>query len=139
MGMGRIARIVIPGRPPGLNQTNAMRLRDRIKAKKFWRQQAILCATLAMSQGLRFAKEERYAGEWGKRKLVITGFRKRALDFENFAGACKPLVDGLKIGNEREGFGSGVIVDDNDEWCDREYWQLKSEGSPERIEIEVWE
>lgn len=53
-----------------------------------------------------------------KCKIVITGFRKRRLDFDNFVKGCKPIPDILKKW--------GWLVDDRDEWLDREYKQEKN-------------
>ena len=81
--------------------------------------------------------------------MEITSYRTRLLDNANeslSAGACKHFVDGLKIWATSKELGAGVIVDDSEKYCEREYRQVlvsKRDDSfadqTERTTIEVYE
>lgn len=58
----------------------------------------------------------------GKRLVVITGYRGRRLDEDNFSGGCKSLVDALRYHR--------LIVDDSSKWVRVEYHQKKLSESP---------
>lgn len=140
-----IGTIVVPGRTPSQNEMRSLGVWAERKAKKRWRDDACLLALEAIPA------VDRWIGEYKKpnlpevkRKLVITSFRIKLLDnaSESLAGgACKHIVDGLKLGRgtKQDPFGAGVIVDDSEKWCEREYRQvLVKDRKEERLEIEVW-
>jgi hypothetical protein len=64
-----------------------------------------------------------------KRKLKITRFSTKTLDYGNLVGGCKPLLDAMKFNN--------LIIDDSPKWLDDKYLQEKCNEGKERTEIEV--
>jgi hypothetical protein len=125
--MTKIGVITIYGRTASANKLDAMGFRDRLKYKKRWRSDAGMAALM---EKIAKAKE--------KRRLVITGYRKKLCDRQNFARGIKPCLDGL--------VDAGVLVDDAEKWLEDEYRQVCIAGpggavigNEERIIIEVWE
>ena len=69
-------------------------------------------------------------GEWPElRYLVVTRHSSRSLDYDNFIGGCKPLLDALV----RE----GLLFDDSPQWLEAEYRQEKCARIDARTEVEV--
>ena len=138
-----IGTIVCPGRTKGQNAIAAPNFHALGKIKKKIRDDAILLGRSAISIAYHFYAEAPY--DWEKRKLVITSYRKSLLDdaAESLAGgACKHIIDGLKIWATSKDRGAGVIVDDSQKWCSREYAQVqikKCDPKGERLEIAVYE
>ena len=66
-----------------------------------------------------------------KRRLKITRFSTRLLDYGNLVGGCKPLLDAMKL--------SGLIADDSPKWIEDEYFQEKCQRGFERTEIIIQE
>ena len=62
-----------------------------------------------------------------RRKVTVTRYGSRELDFENLADGMKPLFDGLKR--------ALLIVDDSPKWIDREYIQKKCKRTEEKTEV----
>lgn len=80
---------------------------------------------------LQFGKSP-IKNETKKCKLIITGYRRRMLDYDNFVKGCKPIPDILKRW--------GWIVDDRDEWLEREYRREKNNVNDLNCTyIELWE
>ena len=68
----------------------------------------------------------------GKRKVTITRYSPYAIDYGNFVGGCKPILDGLVM--------SGALKDDSMEWCKEEYEFIKvSKRVDMRTEITIEE
>lgn len=70
------------------------------------------------------------------RSLVITrrwghGRGKRAYDYDNLVGGCKPFLDSL--------VSAGVLVDDSPRWCSVEYHQRRSDEKQGRTEVVIQE
>jgi hypothetical protein len=135
-----IGTMTIPGRTESANRLESMSLRQRMAYKRQWREDAFKSALISFPAGYRFLKptpislKPPFPEEWVKRKVVITGYRKRLCDRQNFARGCKPVLDGL--------VDAGVLVDDSEKWLDDEYKQVQAgyllNGKGERLEIEVW-
>ena len=67
-----------------------------------------------------------------RRKVTVTRYGSRELDFENLADGMKPLFDGLKR--------AMLIVDDSPKWIDSEYIQKKCKRTEEKTEATIeWE
>ena len=66
-----------------------------------------------------------------KRRLKITRYSTRLLDYGNLVGGCKPLLDAIKL--------SGLIVDDSPKWIEDKYFQEKCQGGFERTEFIIEE
>jgi Holliday junction resolvase RusA-like endonuclease len=66
----------------------------------------------------------------GKRRVKISIYRPRRLDFDNAVGGCKPLVDSLR--------DIGLIKNDSPRWLDLEVEQFIDRKNP-RVEIEITE
>ena len=127
-----LGTIRIPGRTASQNEVKRMGTWKERKAKRKWREDAYF---LSLSIG-------KLDPPGAKRKIILTSYRKRLLDCaaESLAGgACKHYVDGL--------VDAGVLVDDSERWCEREYRQVAIKDSAlakglgltqERLEIEVW-
>ncbi|MCP3681231.1 MAG: hypothetical protein GY861_00945 [bacterium] len=65
-----------------------------------------------------------------RKKIIITRIytgRHREIDYDNFVGGCKPLLDSLK--------DVKFIVDDNPKWLDREYMQEKQDKNVTQVRI----
>lgn len=63
-----------------------------------------------------------------KKKVVITSYRKRRMDYDNLVGSLKICVDCLTRNK--------LIVDDSPEWVEVEYRQ-EIDGKNTRTEIEI--
>jgi hypothetical protein len=142
--MRLLGTIVIPGRTESANRLESMSLRQRMAYKKRWRQDAANAALVSFPRGYRITSTY---SDVGKRKVVITGYRKRLCDRQNFARGCKPVLDGL--------VDAGVLVDDSEKWLDDVYvqrhtskqigdewehgYEYTKDSGTERIVIEVWE
>lgn len=69
-----------------------------------------------------------------KRRVFITrqyGYKKRAYDFGNLVGGCKPLLDAMKL--------NGLIVDDRPTMLQEFYFQEKSPDKNDHILIRIEE
>lgn len=136
--MNLIATITIPGRTPSQNSMRALGTWAERKAKHQWRRDAAWSAKVAVHPAERFIVNHNpgsISKQPVKRRIVLTSFRMKLLDnaAESLAGgACKHIVDGL--------VDAGVLVDDSEKWCEREYRQVCGvTDANERLEIEVWE
>jgi hypothetical protein len=133
-----LGTITIPGRAASQNYVNSMGMRLRMRSKKKWRMDAtLLCYGIKKPDGGALTL---YGHNPSKRRIVVTSYRKRLLDnaAESLAGgACKHYIDGL--------VDAGVLWRDSEEWCEREYRQVKIEKKvpalqeEERTVIEVFE
>lgn len=136
--MTPIGSMTIPGRTASQNDMKRLGKWGEIRAKKKLREDAHVLALIDFPPELRFSRGKSFP-VFRKRKLVITCYRAHLLDSvaESLAGgALKHIVDGLKIGTVKTP-GAGVIVDDNEKWCERDYRQVKD--ADERLVIEVFE
>lgn len=64
-----------------------------------------------------------------KCKMVITRYGSRLLDADNYAGACKILIDQIK--------NKGLIVDDSPKWLDISFEQVKCRRGMEKTVVEI--
>ena len=65
-----------------------------------------------------------------RKKITVTRIytgRKRELDYDNFVGGCKPMIDALKT--------VGFIIDDKPSWLDREYTQVKGDRNSTLVRV----
>lgn len=73
-----------------------------------------------------------YASDWvlkTPRRVVITRYGTRKLDYDNFVGGCKPLLDALHY--ER------IVNDDTSEWVDVIYVQGTDKARRGMVVIDV--
>jgi hypothetical protein len=137
--MTLLGTITIVGRAKSQNDMNRLGKWKKIEVRTALKNESFVLAISAVPVDKRFNNSET-SPTFRKRKLVITSYRSHLLDdaAESLAGgACKHYIDALKIGNRREGYWAGVIVDDDQRWCEREYRQVQDAN--ERLTIEVWE
>ncbi|MBI4208557.1 MAG: hypothetical protein HY538_02475 [Deltaproteobacteria bacterium] len=103
------------------NGLDKMHWSQRLRERKEW-EKAIHYEGL---QGRKVVPHPRPA------QIRIRSYRKRFLDYDNFVGGCKPLLDALKHLN--------LIVDDTPDWIEVDYHQEKAFSQPStKIEI-TWE
>tara|TARA_R110002012_G_scaffold275915_2_gene462643 strand:- start:617 stop:901 length:285 start_codon:yes stop_codon:yes gene_type:complete len=65
------------------------------------------------------------------------GYRKREMDEDNLYGACKALIDGLRIRNKGKSGGLGIIEDDSPKHMTLDVKQKKSPKKESYVTIEV--
>lgn len=72
------------------------------------------------------ANDEKFKVKWReRRKVIVISYRKKILDYDNFVGGAKCLIDSLEE--------MKLIFLDNPTYLKSEYRQVK--GGPERTEI----
>lgn len=112
--------IIIPDVPPSLNVWQRMHWRKRGRLTRRFGDLLVAC-------GARDVPEA--TGQ--KRKVSIIEYRKRMLDKDNLYGGVKPLVDAIKR--------LGLVVDDNEAWCELVVEQARALGVPQTvIKVEEW-
>lgn len=111
-------RIILPLLTPSLNEYLSMHYIQRWKLGQQYQWELIAVG----------ANEERFKVEWRERRKVgVLAYRKRLLDYDNFVGGVKPLIDALE--------GMGLIFLDNPTYLESEYSQVS--GGPGRTEITI--
>lgn len=97
-----------------------------------WQRQHFMVRNRIKKAWVWEVKVTKLNGKWPeattKQKVVITSYRKRRLDQDNFIGGAKPLVDALTKNK--------LIFDDSPDWVDVEYRQ-EIDGKNTRTEIEI--
>ena len=64
-----------------------------------------------------------------KALLYVCRYAKKALDYDNLVGGCKPLIDAIKE--------LGMIVDDNEKWVKVTYTQTPADNEREFTKVKI--
>ena len=65
------------------------------------------------------------------------GYRKRQMDEDNLYGACKALIDAIRVRNKGKSGGLGIIKDDSPKHMKLDVQQKKSPEKESFVEITV--